>query len=88
MTGAADMRRFVGYLFEAMCKFVAAAGSTELLMIDGDIDGSWKAAPAQLLTRAFSRAFSPDVFRHAWTPLSIVNDELCTLDQFNNHNDY
>ena len=35
-TDAADMARFVGSLFDAMCKFVAAAGSTDFFMIDSD----------------------------------------------------
>ena len=38
-TDAANMPRFVGSLFDAMCKFVAEAGSTEFFMNDGDVDG-------------------------------------------------
>ena len=64
-TDAANMPRFVGSLFDAMCNLVAEAGSTEFFMNDGDVDGSWKAAPAQLFTRIFLDASSPDVFRHA-----------------------
>ena len=77
-TDAADMPRLVGPLFGAMCKIVAEAGPTEFSMIDGDVNGSWKPAPAQLLTRMFFYARSPDMFRHACTSQLIVNDELCS----------
>ena len=50
-TDAVDMPRFVGSLFDAMGKFVAEAGSIDSFMIDGDANGSWKPAPAQLFTR-------------------------------------
>ena len=75
-TDAADMPRFVGSLFDDMCKFVAEAGSTDFFMMDGDVNGSWKAAPAQLFTRIFLDALSPDMFRHAHASKSIANDEL------------
>ena len=75
-TNATDMARFVGSLFDAMCEFVAEPGSTDFFMIGGDIWGSWKAAPAQLFTRIFLEAISPDMFRHACVSRLIVNDEL------------
>ena len=77
-TDAADMARsrFVGSFFDAMCKFVAEAGSTDFFMIDGDVNGLWKAAPAQLFTRILLDALSPDMFRHACTSTLIVNDEV------------
>ena len=59
-----------------MCKFVAEAESPDFFMIDGDVDASWKAAPAQLFNRIFWDALSPDMFRHAFAAKLIVNDEL------------
>ena len=70
------MPRFVGSLFDDMYKFVAEAGTTDFFMIDGDVNGSWTPAPAQLFTRIFLDALSPDMFRHACTAQLIVNDEL------------
>ena len=66
-TGAADMLRFVGSLFDAVCKFVAEAGSTEVLVIDGDVNRPWKPAPLHLYTCIFFYAPSHDVLRHACT---------------------
>ena len=75
-TDAADMLRFVGALFDAMCTFVAEAGTIEFFMVGGDVRGSWKSAPARLLTHTFSDATSPEVLRHACTSQLIVNDDL------------
>ena len=48
-TDATDMPRFVRSLFDAMCKIVAEAGSTDYFIIGGDVNGSWKPALALLL---------------------------------------
>ena len=53
---AAGMSRFVGSLFDAMGKFLAEAGSIASFMIDGDVNGSWRPAPAQLFTRILLHA--------------------------------
>ena len=45
-------------------------------MIGGDVNGSWKTAPAQLFTRIFLDAMSPGMFRHACTSRLTVNDKL------------
>ena len=58
-----------------MCKFVAEAGSTGFFMLS-DVNGSWKAAPAQLFTRNFLDALSPDMFGHGCTSKLIANDGL------------
>ena len=45
-------------------------------MVEGDFRGTWKSAPAQLFTRIFLDAISPEVFRQACTSQLPVNDEL------------
>ena len=56
---AADMPRFIGSLFDAMCKFVAEAGSTGFFMKKGDVSGSWKPAPAHFLPVFFRMRYHP-----------------------------
>ena len=59
-----------------MCKFVAEVGISDFFMVEGDFRGAWKSAPAQLFTRTFLDAISPEVFRQACTSQLLVNDEL------------
>ena len=59
-----------------MCKFVAEVGISDFFMVGGDFRGAWKSAPAQLFTRIFLDAISPEVFRQACTSQLLVNDEL------------
>ena len=47
-----------------MCKFVANTESAEFFMIDGDVNGSWKTAPAQLF-----RVISNDTFLAIFLPI-------------------
>ena len=58
-TDAADMLRFVGALFDAMCTFVAEAGTIEFFMVRGIVRGSWKSAPAHFFTRTFWKRCHP-----------------------------
>ena len=74
----ADMPRFVGSLFDAMCKFVDEEGVMDFFMIGGDVNGSWKPASAQLFPRIFLDAISPDMFRQACISRLILNDDLYT----------
>ena len=67
-TDAADMLRFVGALFDAMCTFVAEAGTIEFFMVGGDVRGSWGSAPAQLFTLTYLEAVSPEVFSPTFHP--------------------
>ena len=59
-----------------ICEFVAEVGISDFFMVGGDFRGAWKSAPAQLFTRIFLDAISPEVFRQACTSQLLVNDEL------------
>ena len=63
-------------LFDDMCKFVAEPRTIEFFMVGGDVRGSWKSALAQLFTRTFLEAISPEVLRYACTSQLIVNADL------------